>query len=326
MSLKIIKAGILDTIQDGGRTGYQHLGINPSGAMDVFSASLANVLLGKDLASPVIELHFPAAEILFQTSAIVCISGADYSPHINDIAVPLLQPLFINENAVLKFKRWNTGARCYLSILDDMKLEKWIESYSTNLKTNAGGYDGRALKKDDVIFCNKKTALPFIDEAVKVLQWKADFFLFVSKVACIMGNEWDRLTSGGKTIFSNGIFRISKIADRMGYRLEGEPLRVSDSSQLVSSGVNFGTIQLLPEGQLIVLMADHQTTGGYPRIAHVISADLPHLAQMRPNDEVNFYFITLAEAEQKLIAQHKYLLQLQNACKFKIENFINAAM
>jgi antagonist of KipI len=112
----------------------------------------------------------------------------------------------------------------------------------------------------------------------------------------------------------------------MGYRLFGEELIAEKKDQLVSSAVDFGTVQLLPNGQLIVLMADHQTTGGYPRLAHVSSTSLSSFAQLRPNDEIRFRFITLDQAEDNLIQQQKYLTQLQNACKLKIENFLHAAI
>src|SRR4051794_38462631 len=116
MSLKIIRAGVLDTIQDTGRFGYQSAGINPCGAMDRFSAQLANCLLGKPMDAPVIEMHFPAPSIVFEAATIICITGADFCPVINEVAVPNDQPVAVNKDAVLQFKKVGMGARCYLSV------------------------------------------------------------------------------------------------------------------------------------------------------------------------------------------------------------------
>ncbi|MDQ6756423.1 MAG: KipI antagonist, partial [Bacteroidota bacterium] len=151
MSIQIIKSGILDTIQDYGRYGYQHLGVNPTGAMDIFSAQLSNCLLGKDINAPVIEMHFPAAQILFEEETIICITGANFSPAINKNKIPVGQPIAINKNCILQFEKMVTGARCYLSILQNLKLDKWLNSYSTNIKAEAGGWNGRKLKKGDRI-------------------------------------------------------------------------------------------------------------------------------------------------------------------------------
>src|SRR5436305_971184 len=153
MSLKVIKAGLLDTVQDLGRHGYQHLGINPGGTMDRFAASLVNALLGKELTAPVIEMHFPASTILFLEPCVVCLTGADFSPLINGALVPLNQPLFVTADSVLKFTKPQSGARCYLSVLNELRLQKWLGGYSTNLKAKAGGYKGRKLEKDDELEC-----------------------------------------------------------------------------------------------------------------------------------------------------------------------------
>jgi antagonist of KipI len=324
MSLKIIKAGILDTVQDSGRYGYQHQGINPGGAMDRLSAQLACALLGKNLQSPVLELHYPASRILFRKATIICITGACFSPVINGEALPNNQPVAVNENSVLQFKKAVTGARCYVSVLHDFKLNKWLDSYSTNLKAAAGGYEGRSLQNGDVlVYANDFELSPLLaDKAFKILPWKAAPIKMSrpNEIDCLIGAEWNWLTAESRSLFQNGSYYISGSADRMGYLLRGEELKVKEQKQLVSSAVNFGTVQLLPNGQLMVLMADHQTTGGYPRIAHVLSADLPALAQMKTDEELVFRITDLKTAEQKLFQQQKYLQLLQNACKFKIEN------
>jgi antagonist of KipI len=327
MSLSIIKAGLLDTIQDTGRWGYQHLGVNVSGAMDRFSAQLANALLGKELSEPVIELHFPAATIQFQAPTIICLAGADFSPTINGKAIPLHHPVMIPRGALLTCKAWKAGARCYLATLHEWNVDRWLGSCSTSYKLGAGGLDGRPLKEGDVIDFLETVNVPLLSQttAVQPLPWMAEGVHTASEeVQFVIGNEWYELNTAMQTQFLNQIFTISMTSDRMGYRLIGAPLYTEKPVQLVSSAVSYGTIQLLPDGQLIVLMADHQTTGGYPRIGHVITAHLPRLAQAVPQDKFQFTLTNNSVAEEKLEAQQKHLAQLQNACKFKIENLLHA--
>lgn len=325
MSLRIIKQGILDTIQDCGRYGAQHLGINPGGAIDRFSAQLSNALLGKELTDAVIEFHFPASQVLFEKQAIICLTGADFSPTINGKNIPLDRPIVVDKNSLLAFQKNVTGSRCYLSVLNKISSQKWMNSHSTNIKAGMGGYRGRGLAKyDQLIFLNDfKLSFLLQKKDVAVLPWKAqDIVDTRNEIEFIIGSEWHWLTNEARQTFQEHYFQITNEADRMGYRLAGQKLEVKNDDQLVSSAVSFGTVQLLPNSQLIVLMADHQTTGGYPRVAHVISAHLPVLAQKKPNDVIKFKITSLEEAEKKLVAQKKYLQQLQIACKFRMEELV----
>lgn len=328
MSLKIIKAGILDSIQDSGRNGYRHLGINPTGAMDRFSAQLANALLGKDLTNPVIEMHFPASQILFEKPTIISLTGADFSASINYKSIPSHQPVLIPAGSMLQFKRLNSGAHCYMALLHDLQVDKWLGSASTNIKVVAGGYGGRSLQKEDVIFFKESLSLKSLADhkELTVLHWKL-FPAHVDEIIeCIKGPEWEWLSGEAQWNFQNKSFAISNLSDRMGYRFFGEELEVEKNKEMVSSAVDFGTVQRLPNGQLIILMADHQTTGGYPRVAHVCATSLPSLAQLKAGNEIRFRFISIGDAEDKLLQQQKYLEQLQNACKLKIEKFLYASV
>ncbi|HEU4471010.1 MAG TPA: biotin-dependent carboxyltransferase family protein [Flavisolibacter sp.] len=324
MSLRITRTGLLDTVQDGGRMGYQHLGIGPGGPMDRFSARLANALLGKPLDSPVIELHFPAATLLFEKPAIICLCGADFMPCINGEPVPMHHPIVVNSQAVLSFEKKLQGTRVYLALLAPLVLESWLGSYSTSIIAGTSGW----LKKDDSLYW-EEISLPAkcLQQKFTVLPWKTnDTVDWRNEVEFIMGSEWHWLSPAAKEQFQHGFFQLTKDSDRMGFRMAGQKLETGPEIEtLVSSAVSFGTVQLLPDGQLIVLMADHQTTGGYPRIAHVISAHLPILAQKGPSDIVQFRMTSLEAAEQKLLKQQKYLEQLQIACKFRIENLLHEA-
>lgn len=324
MSLRIIKAGILDTIQDLGRYGYQHLGINPGGAMDRFAASLANALLGKEVNSPVVELHFPSSQILFQDDCIICLAGADFTPGINGKAIPINQPVAVKKDSVLSFDKLKSGARCYLAVLNELAVEKWLNSYSTNTKAEAGGYKGRRLLgEDELRFSSIEMHLPH--QGPVLLPWRFGHpAVATNEIEFIPGHEWNWITTKSQTDFLNNKFLISSTSDRMGYRLGGLTLQQKQQEQLVSSAVNFGTVQLLPNGQLIVLMADHQTTGGYPRIAHIVSTHLSKLSQMKPNEELKFVMTDVLSAERKLVAQQKMLFHLQNNCNLKMQNWLYA--
>ncbi len=326
MSLRIIKAGLFDTIQDTGRNGFQHLGINPGGAMDRFSAQLANALLGKDLNEAVIELHFPAGQFLFEKDAVVSLTGADFSPKINGKTVPLDHPIAVSENSLLQFDHLESGARCYMSVWNELSVEPWMNSYSTNQRAVAGGHLGRHFQRYDQLGFRRELSLDKVLQGKEflVFPWKSQEAVEKNRneIQFIIGSEWFWLEKEMQEAFQNHWYQITYEADRMGYRLAGPALHSSVQEQLVSTAASFGTVQLLPNGQLIVLMADHQTTGGYPRIAHVISAHLPLLAQKKPNDVMRFMITDLNTAEEKMEKQQKYLHEIQIASKFRMKTMI----
>lgn len=315
MSIKIIKPGILATIQDLGRTKFRSLGIGPGGVMDFFAASVANYIAGNSEDVPVIEMHFPAAEILFEEDTIISICGADFDARIYDLPVEMYKPVIIQKNMALSFKANFSGARVYLAIHGGMQAEKWLNSYSTNLKVNAGGHNGMPLHKEDIIEIQPQTQEVnnkyFFIEPSSI----SSVYNNPHSIRCVEGPEWEMLSEDGKQHFSKNEFTITSQSDRMGYRLAGKNISLKNSLSLVSSPVSFGTVQLLPNEQLIVLMADHQTTGGYPRIANVITADLPKLAQLPINTKLKFELVSLQEAEDALITMQHSLAAIKTTCK-----------
>jgi antagonist of KipI len=324
MSLKILKAGMLDTIQDLGRFGYQQFGINPTGAMDRYAAIIANILVGNKQNEPLIEMHYPAPSIFFEEATLVAISGADFDANINGRPVPADRPVIINQGRTLQFRSLKNKSHCYLAVRGGLKIMPWLNSYSTNIKAEAGGYAGRKLLKDDLLGLNEESSyeLPG-DDDLMILPWKANEEYGLGpeeEILLIKSNEWDWLDKGSQEKFLKNPFYISPNSDRMGYRLASEPLCAAVKTELISSAVNFGTIQLLPDGQLIILMADHQTTGGYPRLGNIISTHLPKLAQMKGGEEIRFKFTDHDTAESLIIKQNQHLLQLEIACKLKLEN------
>jgi antagonist of KipI len=330
MNLRIIKAGVLDTVQDSGRYQWQHLGINPGGAMDRWSAQIANIFVDNKRTDAVIELHFPASEVFFESAALIAVCGADFSPNVNGEEIPCWQPVLINKYSILQFYGLKKGARAYLAVHGGLNVTPWLNSYSTHLKASIGGHQGRALQKDDEIGIQPLSAALISLLGKKefiILPWKADTAWNeneTKEILLLEGNEWSRLDGVSKKKIENQDFTVTNQSDRMGYRLHGDSLSVTTYEELVSSAVSFGTIQLLPDGQLIVLMADHQTTGGYPRMAHVISSSHSRLAQMTTGDQIRFRFTDQQTAEELFIRQQRHLLQLENACTFRLQDFIYA--
>jgi antagonist of KipI len=329
-NIRIIKAGVLDTIQDMGRYGWQQLGINPGGAMDRWSVRAANILVANNRQEAVMEMHFPASDFFFEKPVLLAICGADFSPYINGEEVPCNQPILVNRYSILQFRGIKKGARAYLALHGGFDVPRWLQSYSTHLKAGAGGYKGKALQKEDEIII---PSLPqqYIDILGKkefiILPWKADIVREEENkndILVLPGNEWDRLDDHSKEVLLHHPFTISHYSDRMGYRLQGDQLITTSNDEVVSSAVSFGTIQLLPDGQLIILMADHQTTGGYPRVAHIVSAHHSRLAQRRVGEKLFFSLTNQQKAEDLLLKDQQHLLQLQNACTFRLQQYIDA--
>lgn len=326
MSIIIIKPGILDTIQDLGRTGYGASGINPGGAMDRFAVKLGNMLAGNDAGEGVIELHFPGPQILFEQDALVCITGADFSPTCNDEPIPCWQPVLIRKNTVMQFSKVKWGARAYLTVNGGFRIDRWLNSYSTNLKAGAGGYEGRRLEKKDELFF-KAAGQQFsgiwkVEDNFQPLPWRPDIreiYHEPHNIYFIRGHEWNELSAEVQVQVLQENFTIQPFSDRMGYQLKGAPISRIDNTEIISAAVAFGTIQLLPNGQLIVLMADHQTTGGYPRIGHVISAHLPKLAQCTPGEAIHLKAVGIDAAEELIFYHHRELQILQRACADRLK-------
>lgn len=271
--MKYLKQGILTSYQNLGKNGLRHLGVNPSGAMDRLSVRILNIALQNSENQQVLEMHFPAPEILFEKDCIIIIGGADFSPTIDNKPIENWKTILVKTGSVLRFKKLIAGSRAYL-----------------------------AIKEGNCNF------LPYVGQVCNLSQKKTIRF--------IEGNEFYLLTEKSKQAFENQAFTISNASNRMGYRMNAETLEVNAKKELVSSAVDFGTIQLLPSGQIIVLMADHQTSGGYPRLGNIVSVDLPKLAQCNVNDSIIFKKISIQEAEDLLIQQELELQKLNVSIRF----------
>jgi antagonist of KipI len=333
MSLTIIKNGIADSLQDEGRFGYAGYGINPGGVTDRFAARVANFLVGNKANAPVLEMHFPGPQILFEQNALISITGADMQPTINGEPVDCWRPLMIRKNSLLQFSKLASGAWAYLSVHGGFEGMQWLGSSSTNIKAGAGGWKGRHLQKgDELPFGEMEIYYPVLmlaDQSWVGLPWKADVsdtYHNGQELFVLTGAEWASLKPASQQKFSESKFSVLPSSDRMGYQLKGITLEKRDTIEMLSSAVNFGTIQLLPGGQLIVLMSDHQTTGGYPRIANVITAHLPKLAQLKTGDAVQYKIVDVALAEELLVAQQKHLQILQRSCQDQLNKYVCTAL
>ncbi len=301
MSIHIQKSGVLSTIQDLGRIGCQNLGINPSGAMDQFAARAVNILLGNDDHAAILEMYFPAPLLKFEKAARIAIGGADFGATIDGEPLERWRPLLIKENQTLKFTKKTFGNLAYLAIENGFAAERRFGSASTNLTAGFGGFHGRSLISGDHLNFQSQTTSGARKANYKISRRLIPLYSSHPTIRVVAGAEFENLTAESQRDFLERDFTITQNSNRMGFRLHGTPLETVNKIELVSAAVNFGTVQLLPDGQMIILMADHQTTGGYPRIAHVASVDLPILAQLGANGKVNFQAISTPEAERLML-------------------------
>ncbi|QQS42182.1 MAG: biotin-dependent carboxyltransferase family protein [Acidobacteriota bacterium] len=315
MSLKITKAGILDTVQDLGRTGYRALGVNPGGAADRDAVRILNTLLGNDENAAVIEMHFPAATIEFETDSVIAVGGAHFRPHLEGFSIPEWTSLPVKKSESLSFAGRNYGARVYLAVRGGIETEQWLGSSSTNLFVKAGGAGGRRLEKGDVLGTGIENA--FGPSGLRAGRTLTERFLRRPVLRVTEGPENNLLTAFSANAFEIEEFEVRPDSNRMGIRLDGPQIHTVDDGELVSSAVAPGTIQLLPDGSPLILGADSQTTGGYPRIARVISADLSLAAQASHGDRVRFRAVSLEEAYAAMCRFEKDLSFLRLGLRFR---------
>jgi antagonist of KipI len=323
MSIQIRKKGILDTFQDQGRNGFASWGINPNGAMDGYAAQIANALVANDPSQAVLEIHFPSCEISFLEDHVISITGADFTPQLDGSRIPLWSVVHVKKGQCLAFKNRINGSRCYLAVHGGFSLQPWLRSFSTHIKARAGGFEGRTLMTGDIISVHPgKIKLPHGPVALPWHISTGNVYASPKEIAFVEGAEWNFL-QGYHQQFLDQPYTISSSSDRMGYRLDHHPFTIGKFKDRLSSGVTFGTIQLLPGGKLIILMADHQTTGGYPRPGYIASAHLPKLSQLSAGESFHLVKISAEESEKMLLSLRQLIQRQYNVCKEKLISYAN---
>ncbi|MCC2506115.1 MULTISPECIES: biotin-dependent carboxyltransferase family protein [Bacillus] len=314
MDVEVLHAGMFTTVQDLGRSYYQQFGVPVGGAMDKNALRLINMLVGNEENEAGLEMTILGPKLLIKKTTLLAIGGADMEPLLNGERIPLWRPILAEEGSMLCFGKVKSGCRAYVTFAGGIHIERTMGSKSTYIRAAIGGIEGRMLKKGDCfqIGTYSEMANRFIQDLQKDERIKTKWVISNSvlpkykkhpKLRVITDFEYDQFIEESRKAFFTKEYKVSNYADRMGYRVEGEVLNRIEEKEILSSPVTFGTIQVPNGGQPIILMADRQTTGGYPRMGNIISVDLPLLAQLKPGDYVSFEKITLEEAEQLYIEQ-----------------------
>jgi antagonist of KipI len=324
MQIRILKPGILSTVQDMGRLLYLSQAVPVSGAMDTLSARIANKAVGNDDNSAVIEFTYANATFKAETDLLMAYVGDGAILKADEQQLPSEKPIFIPIGTVIKLINNSAGSRTYLSIVSGWDVAPTLDSKSTYLTAGFGGLDGRALKTGDVL--NNTCELTSIGEGIlssltgdqiNYPQWSIFRQLLLPSnrkiIRVVPAREFNWF--GGSSIydFLSTPYTLSMRSNRMGYHLEGAPINRLKKDELLSTAVAPGTIQVTGNGSMILLMADCQTTGGYPRIAQVAAVDLPLCAQLKPGDAIYFKEINKQEAEMLYLEREQQLHKLTTA-------------
>lgn len=306
-NMKILSPGPLSTVQDEGRFGYMSTGFSPSGAMDSYSMKLANLLVGNLPGEGVIEMTMLGMQIQFDGDAVIAATGADMCPTLNGLELPMYEAVAVHAGDVVRFGAAQKGMRTYLAVAGGFDLPPVMGSLSTNLKCALGGFRGRKLQTGDMLPLRQALTLQLLGK--RKLEPENDYPKTVT-VRVMLGPQEDYFTDQGIATFLGSRYTVSGQSDRMGVRLEGNQIENKNGVDIISDGIATGAVQIPASGTPIIMMADRQTTGGYAKIATVISPDLPKLAQAAPGTGVRFVVVTEKEAVRLKKQEENTLKQL----------------
>jgi biotin-dependent carboxylase-like uncharacterized protein len=317
MTIRVLAPGLLSTLQDGGRHRWRHLGVGCAGALDAFSHAVANRLVGNDVDAATLEITLSGPHLRFDHAARIAICGAEIDAHADGIELPGWRRIDLPARTTLAFGGCRRGARAYLAVAGGFPAPRVLGSASTDLRGGFGGHDGRALATGDVLTLAGGGATHV--DALAIAPWWIDptpdlDFTRTTLVRVLPGR--DALTPAD-ALFARE-WRGAPASNRQGLRLRslprtgsgGDALTLLSPREAVSEPIAPGTIQLPPDGGPIVLLADAQTHGGYPRIGHAIAADHPRLAQLRPGDALRFVPCTADEARQLACEQRQRMVRI----------------
>ncbi|WP_409305996.1 biotin-dependent carboxyltransferase family protein [Peribacillus sp. SCS-155] len=330
--ITVIKPGLLTSVQDLGRYGYQKYGVIASGVMDKLSHRIANILVGNDENEPTLEITLLGPAIQFEEDSLISICGGDLSPSINGTLVRPWRSIFVKKGSKLTFGPAKSGSRTYLSVAGGFNVKEVMDSKSTYLRAGIGGFKGRALKAGDSIPFHQPGDLSISimeylarqakDRQFAEMEWSVASNLTPAyrkdaAIRVIKGNQYHLFSEVSRYKFFSETFEVTPQSDRMGYRLKGPFLQLEKPEELISEAVSFGSIQVPSEGSPIVLLADRQTTGGYPKIGQIASVDLPIIAQAKPGDRIRFSEVSHEAAQALYLEREAELKQLKNGILLK---------
>jgi antagonist of KipI len=306
MSIRVLRPGLLTTVQDAGRHGHQHLGLCPGGAMDTVALRLANALVGNAPDEGALEITILGPELVFEKTTLVALCGGEFAGDF-----PKHRPVLMSAGAKIGIGGAQRGARAYLAVAGGFLLEPVLGSKSTYLPGRFGGFQGRALRRGDVLPLQEEIAelsrerfarlkKTVREQAYSTVRWHAPPVTLPEHEPVLLhaleGQHFESFDVASQRAFFDAVWRIAPESNRMGFRLAGPALSRTDSDEILSGPTCLGTVQVPGNGAPIALMADHQTTGGYPRIAEIASADVPRLAQLAPGGTLRFARCDLAMA------------------------------
>lgn len=321
MGIRILKPGMMTTVQDRGRYGYQSQGFSVAGVMDMRSFKIANLLLDNPENEAVLEFTLIGPTLQFTSETIIAITGGDFSPTVNGEPVPMYTALYMNRGDILKFGSARTGSRGYVAFSSYLRVPTVMGSRCTNMKSSIGGFKGRKLQANDYIeFRIKRRYLPFfLSRSLKIDEFDQEKVT----LRVVMGPQDNVFSKQGIETFLNSEYTVTSDFDRMGCRLDGPFIAPKETSDIISDGIALGSIQVPSHGKPIILLADRQTTGGYAKIATVATVDIPKLVQRKTDHKVRFEAITVQEAQKLLMQEEKELdamrREIHKPCKEVLE-------
>lgn len=306
MSINVLKPGFQSTIQDLGRNGFSHYGISKSGAADDLSIRLGNLIVGNNENAASIEMTLVGGEFKFDIDSTIVLTGSKFAAMIDNKSIPFNEIVKINANQTLSIGQTMEGARCYLAVKGGIDVTNVFSSKTTHLTSKMGGIDGRALIKDDQLMIGKSMT------GVAPILYNNILDINMSKLLIIKGIQENYISKLTWKKFLNQEYKVSNLSSRMGIRLEGESLNLENNNEIITEGVPLGAIQLPRSGNPIISFVEHQTTGGYPKIANVISSEMHKVGQLKPGDKFKFELISLDEAEKLHFERENFFDEMKN--------------
>jgi len=315
---EVVSPGFLTTVQDSGRFGYRSIGMPVTGALDQYSYKVSSLLVGNDESAACLEITLLGPTLKVHGSAIIALTGAVFQATLNEQPLPQWQAVEVKENDIITISEAKVGARGYLAVAGGFYVPMVMGSRSTYIRGKIGGFQGRPLQSGDKLEIGSPSKEPsqYVGKLIPmeyVPTYVIDADNDIITLRVIMGPQDDYFSKKGVQNFLNSTYIITADSDRMGYRLEGERIEHirKNHTQIISDGIPLSAVQIPGDGMPIIMLADGQTTGGYPKIATVCSADLPLLAQGKPGNKVQFVAISMEEAVYLLKEQEDKLCKLR---------------